>query len=406
MVLNYRKKYEVVVAGAGIAGVAAALAAARRGHKVALVEKQTLIGGLATAGLIYVYLPLCDGNGTQVTFGIAEELLNRSLKYSPFDLPEAWGGRKNGNYGCGRIRYMCRFSPAGFTLALEEALKEAGVDLWLDTLICASQTASDRTVTGLEVENVSGRGLLEAGCFVDATGDATVIRRAGGAFETSENYRTPWIMESAPDTTLYPVVDSIHIQCLGEWSKEFEVENALDSRTVTDFTRGSWAMARKAYDDAYASGKCDRYHNFPIHLPAMPQFRKIARIKGIETLRSGQEWTSFDSSVGLCADWRKAGPVWETPFGTLVPEDVRGVFAAGRCTGTDGDAWEIFRVIPAAAMTGEIAGTAASLAVEKKLDGVELDVDSVRSELRKNGFKFHFEELGLRRGNATLGATP
>ena len=57
MVLNYRKKYEVVVAGAGIAGVAAALAAARRGHKVALVEKQTLIGGLATAGLIYVYLP-------------------------------------------------------------------------------------------------------------------------------------------------------------------------------------------------------------------------------------------------------------------------------------------------------------------------------------------------------------
>jgi NADPH-dependent 2,4-dienoyl-CoA reductase/sulfur reductase-like enzyme len=71
----FEKKYDVVVAGAGVAGVAAALAAARRGHSVALIEKQTIIGGLATSGLIFVYLPLCDGNGRQVTFGISEELL-------------------------------------------------------------------------------------------------------------------------------------------------------------------------------------------------------------------------------------------------------------------------------------------------------------------------------------------
>jgi len=58
--MNFQKSYDVVVAGAGIGGVAAALAAARRGHSVALVEKQTLIGGLATSGLVLVYLPLCD----------------------------------------------------------------------------------------------------------------------------------------------------------------------------------------------------------------------------------------------------------------------------------------------------------------------------------------------------------
>ena len=54
------KHYDVVVCGGGIAGVAAALAAARRGKKVLLVEKQSALGGLATSGLIYIYLPISD----------------------------------------------------------------------------------------------------------------------------------------------------------------------------------------------------------------------------------------------------------------------------------------------------------------------------------------------------------
>ena len=65
-------EYDVVVAGGGIAGVAAALAAKRNGAKVLLIEKQFLVGGLATLGLITIYLPLCDGEGKQVSFGIAE----------------------------------------------------------------------------------------------------------------------------------------------------------------------------------------------------------------------------------------------------------------------------------------------------------------------------------------------
>ena len=62
----------VLVAGGGIAGISAALAAARTGAKVILVEKGCFLGGLATAGLVTIYLPLCDGMGHQVSFGIAE----------------------------------------------------------------------------------------------------------------------------------------------------------------------------------------------------------------------------------------------------------------------------------------------------------------------------------------------
>ena len=59
--------YDVAVCGGGIAGIAAALAAARQGKKTILFEKSYILGGLAMAGLITIYLPLCDGYGKQVS---------------------------------------------------------------------------------------------------------------------------------------------------------------------------------------------------------------------------------------------------------------------------------------------------------------------------------------------------
>ena len=71
---------DVTVAGGGVAGIAAALAAARNGSKVLLIEKQCMLGGLATAGLVTIYLPLCDGMGRQMSYGICEELLRLSIQ--------------------------------------------------------------------------------------------------------------------------------------------------------------------------------------------------------------------------------------------------------------------------------------------------------------------------------------
>ena len=70
---------DVLVCGGGFAGISAALAAARQGADVILLERQFLLGGLGTAGLVTIYLPLCDGCGRQVSFGIAEELLLLSI---------------------------------------------------------------------------------------------------------------------------------------------------------------------------------------------------------------------------------------------------------------------------------------------------------------------------------------
>ena len=78
--INLYNNYDVVVCGGGIAGVSAALSAARAGAKTLLIEREFALGGLATLGLIVVYLPLCDGKGKQVSFGIVEELLRLFLK--------------------------------------------------------------------------------------------------------------------------------------------------------------------------------------------------------------------------------------------------------------------------------------------------------------------------------------
>ena len=64
-----KEAYDVVVAGAGVAGLAAALAARRAGKRVLVLEKSTMLGGLATLGQINYFVPMCNGRGRQITKG-------------------------------------------------------------------------------------------------------------------------------------------------------------------------------------------------------------------------------------------------------------------------------------------------------------------------------------------------
>ena len=82
------KEHDVAVAGGGLGGVAAALAARRAGKSVLLVEKSTILGGLATLGLINFFVPMCDGNGHAVIRGLCWELLELSIRYGYDTLPE------------------------------------------------------------------------------------------------------------------------------------------------------------------------------------------------------------------------------------------------------------------------------------------------------------------------------
>ncbi len=390
----FDKKYDVAVVGAGVAGVAAAVAAARRGRKTILLEKQTLIGGLATSGLIFIYLPLCDGNGHQLIGGISEEMLKKCCEFGPFKLPKSWNGPSRREHRPGKNRYEVEFSPAGFTLTLDEMLAEAGVDLWLDSRVCDC-VMQDNTITAVEVENTSGRGIVRADCFVDASGEALLVRRAGGEVFYTENHMSMWIIETSPDSSRYHMTGDLHVKPFNFPEPDVPAGDAVDGKVVTAFTRTEWKHLRNYYRENYESGKVAEYENYPVHLPAMAQLRKIAGITGKTILDSSDSFKHFEDSIGLTGDWRNTGPAWETPFSALLPEKIDGVFAAGRCIAARNDAWEIYRVIPTAAMTGEAAGIAAAIASEKGCKASEVQASDVQSALKKLNVKLHLEEAGL-----------
>ena len=412
--MDFEVNYDVAVIGGGIAGVAAALQAARSGKKTVLVEKTILLGGLATSGLVYIYLPLCDGNGHQVTFGICEELIRKSIQYGPGDIPETWKQGKNARE---EERFRCIFSPAAFMLALDEVVQNAGIDIWFDTLVCDAVVEGTR-LTGAVVENESGRGILHAKRFVDASGSSILARRAGVPCLEADNYLSIWAIEYRKDANAegQNLGKNVAVCACGAWANgetsmsDRELQRTgltreqlrsapyrgISGRKVSEFVLHTRNCLREHFLTAYESGKYDRKSNYALKLPVMPQFRKISCIQGEYVLRDNEHATFFEDSVGLLADWRKPGFVWEVPYRTLYPANrLGGLLAAGRCSAAAGDAWEVTRVIPSAAMTGQVAGLAAALSIDEGVEPPDLNVAHLQKELRGLGFPLHLADVGL-----------
>ena len=169
---------EVLVAGGGIAGIAAAVAAARNGKRVILLEREYALGGMATLGLVTIYLPLCDGEGRQLVFGLGEELLKLSIEHgAETNYPSAWldGGKEEERI---KNRYMTQFNPHLFALRAEELLCSLGVTILYGTLACGV-TVQDGRITSVIVENKSGRSAVMTESVIDCTGDADICHMQG-----------------------------------------------------------------------------------------------------------------------------------------------------------------------------------------------------------------------------------
>ena len=176
-------KYDIAVCGGGIAGISAALAAVRLGKKVILIEKQYMLGGLATAGLVTIYLPLCDGLGKQVSFGIAEELFRLSIKYGAEDnYPENWL-EGNGTRTEKDKRFEVRYNAQVFAILAEQLLIKEGVDILYGSYVVGVEKKEDK-ITSLYIENKSGRNAYSVKSVVDATGDCDVAHFCGVPTET------------------------------------------------------------------------------------------------------------------------------------------------------------------------------------------------------------------------------
>ena len=392
--MDFSTAYDVVVCGGGIAGVAAALSSARRGLKTCLIEKTVFPGGLATTGNVLIYLPLSNREGCQTTFGIAEELMRESVCYGPGECHTINDWSKG---------HASVFTPAAFILRLDEILQRDGVDVWFDTLICRTRS-SRGNVRGIEVENKSGRGLIKGKCFVDATGDADVAFRSGVPCATQLNFLSLWAVGMKPGCAEDLLADGCRANRLlmpvGAWDDGSNAPGGIrkfsgvDSKDVSEFILTGRRLLREKYQAEQAKlGPDGRKKIFPMGLPAMANFRTTRRIEAIYTLGDDEEFKHFDDSVGVVTDWKKGKALWELPYRALIPKNAGGLLAAGRCIGARDEAWSVFRVIQAAAMSGEVAGLAASMCAERGTDPAALPIRDIQSELKKRTFVLDVREL-------------
>lgn len=404
------KTYDVLVVGGGVAGVAAALECARSGMRTALVEKTVLWGGLATSGLVPIYMPLCDGKGRQVTFGIADELLKYSIKYGPGDIPAGWheasGHESEGidelyPEACLGRRYMAAYSPAAFALGLDEVLESCGADLWLDTLACVP-VMEGGAVAGVEVENKSGRITIGASCVIDGTGDADIAFRAGAPCRELGSFPS-FLYQYSSLELAKEAVEKGSAARLVTWhggGGANEMDKGYDGPTprlsgvrgkdVSAFLVESRQIARrKLAEEQAACGPDGREQLYPAGLPLMAQIRMSRMIQGHQTVSTDQCNKRCDSSVGLIADCRKIDAVWEVPYGSLLPRGVARLLVVGRCVSAEGYAWQVTRLIPAAALTGQIAGIAAVLAVRAGTSPDRLKVADVQQAVQDKGIILH-----------------
>ena len=415
--LDTSARCEVLVAGGGIAGIAAALAAARGGAKVLLVEKEWMLGGLATAGLITIYLPLCDGNGRQVVFGIGEELLRLSIRYGAeeehFPLPAPWLSGRSPD-AKREMRYQVQYHPYLFALCAEALLQEAGVEILYGTSIC-SVIMEGRQIRAAVIENKSGRSAIALNAVVDATGDADVCLLSGAPTHPfgPGNALASWHYFYSQGQVQLRMAGAADIVTGAGANADEEREGfsagervllrgrrftGLDGRELSEMMQ----FSHKALLACVDSERKVRADYVPVSIPVIPQVRMTRRVQGEYTQDDSETFVRHGDSIGLTGNWRKAGPVYELPYRTLYSKAVGNLICAGRCISVTDAMWDITRVIPPCAVTGQAAGTASALAVKNhgagaaaNVDFSQVDVKLLQLQLAKDGVLLHTDEIDL-----------
>ncbi len=383
---------DVLVCGGGVAGIAAALAAARTGARTVLLEREFLLGGLATLGLVTIYLPLDDGCGHQVSFGIAEELLRRSIRSGIVEdrYPTGW---LDGTPNADGPRFEVQYNPNAFAVEVEKLLTDAGVKILYGTL-AAETIVADGRITAVLIENKSGRSAIRVRSVVDATGDSDICKLAGAdcAVTQAGNTLAAWYYRYTQQT-------GIRLKMLGFAEIPDEIRtraSAADNLSRDRFTGLDGAEISGMVIQAHQAAMRDLMNirqgdptATPAVFPTIPQLRMTRRIVGGAAPDLDSDHQFVPTSIGMVGNWRRRGPAYELPFECLYGTRIRNLIAAGRNISCTESMWDILRVIPVCAVTGQAAGTAAAMSD----DFAALDVGTLQAQLRRDGVKLHFDEL-------------
>lgn len=410
-------EYDVIVAGSGPAGTAAAVMAGRMGAKVLIIEWNNAIGGISTSGL------MSHWTGS-VTSPMYTEILQRSA-----DMNE--GEQK------GKIQQF--INPENLKTVYLDMLKDANVDVLLYTFVCGVVMEGDQ-LTGVITESKSGRRVFRSKVVVDGTGDGDVAAFAG--VEYHKGRESDGKMQ--PTTLMFKVagVDMSRAVLLGSFESTYQTEkgelqalakehipypaghllayrSTLPGIVTLNMTNCTDIDGTKAEDLTKAEIVCRSqmpaiikylrefvpgFENcYIISAASLMGVRETRHFKGMYTLNENDiltakvfdDWVvrgahfNFDvhnltgaglDKTGVQKNWNQPKG-YTIPYGCLVPEKINGLLLSGRNISGTHIAHSNYRVMPICVGIGAAAGAAAATAIKKGVQVRDIKGEELQDRL-------------------------
>jgi hypothetical protein len=407
--------YDVVVVGGGAGGMGAAVGAAQSGAKVLLVEKYPFLGGAATISSVLALCGIFDQRGEKVVAGVADLLLDRLREHGGYrEKTMGWTGNR-----------IVLLDAETTKRAYDEVVADAGVDVLVHTTLIGAEKRDD-LVTTVELHHRGGRETVRAAAFVDGSGDGALLAEAGAAtrVEPVERRQTSSLVcrfggvaedaDLSREGTRAAVADYAHsggVQLPRDYGimarlpltgeiLAILVDEQVDALDAAALSRNEADGRRQSRHYLEALRK---------HLPGWagaylietgPQMgiRETRHLAGRATLTAEDVLTSRkqpSESIARCGwpveDHAGIGVTrytplsdqgwYDIPYGAICSSNTDNLWAVGRLTSSDAEAYASVRVMGTALATGHAAGVAAA----QYSFGRPHDLPAIRAELRSQG---------------------
>lgn len=413
------KQYDLIVAGGGLTGVAAAVTAAREGLSVLLVEKSGCLGGALSNNLVYPFMrywttdPETDAR-IDLSRGFFHELRDLQVRY------------------CGTAQNS-HFNPEYYKFILDELVTEAGVEVLFHAVIFKTETEASQ-LKAVYAATVAGELRLEAGFFCDATGNGDLFCLSGCDFQLGRD--ADGLCQ--PMTTCFRMsnVDIDRFQkerfMLQDAYKQAKAEGKItnpreDILTFQGIGKGilhfnTTRVVRHDPTDPFAVSKAEMLARQQIlemevflkaHSPAFAEstvisvsqdigIRESRKLRGVyiltqEDLKAHCRFPdsiaagNYDIDIhnpagsGTSHYYFPKGAYYTIPYRSLLPKEYTNLLVAGRCISATHEAQASIRIMPICACLGQAAGVAAAQAVKSGTNAHTLDVPAVQERLRALG---------------------
>jgi hypothetical protein len=410
-------EYDVIVAGGGPGGIAAAVASARNGAKTLLIERYGFLGGAGTAMMVNPWMTFSAGP-KQIIYGVLQELID--------------GMSELGMYG--HPKQKTAFDPEALKYVAEHLCLDAGVELLYHTFLGDVQMdESSCYIKSIRVANKGGLMDLKAKVFVDTTGDADLAALAGATVEKGRevdslsqpmtlNFRMANVdIDRMPSregmTELYIEAKKRgELKCPREnvlwfYANQDGVIHFNQTRVILKDATDPWQLtaaeveAREQVQEfvVFLKKYVDGFENAYLQTTA-PQIgvRESRRVIGDYKLTADELLAAckFDDVValgsypvdihnpageGTIIQRLEPGEWYDIPFRSLIPKKIDNLIIGGRPISATHEAHSALRVQPIAMAIGQAAGTAAAVCANEGNLPRETDVKKVQKSLLKQG---------------------